>query len=288
MKDLQVQGNGLLSSVVGITDMPPKKKKSKRLAGRSKSLTDTSANTKPFHSNDVGRPGQPYLRRVPTQDDIYKILSETSDVRRPSTSTGEPKMLSPYEPLPPIGEKFRSVQNSDNKESEIPDSTPMASDDGSAHKLTREGTYNVLEPKFVRGPIADRSCPDTDGNLKERKRKDKKRTQPENELKLSSATIAFGPQLPTEEDSITEGDSTASDFPVRLQENTSAAIPSNIEFENNTSESLNQINKIPMQKLYHRDEDQTASQRLAIALISMGAHKEAVDKHRVQSALWFE
>jgi hypothetical protein len=289
VEDLQVQGRSLLGSEVGMTDtLSKKKKKSKRLAGRSKSLTDASSSSKPFFSGDIsrnfGKHGQSYLRRIPTQDDIYKILSETSDFRR---STGGSKRLSRYELLPAIGEKVRPAKKSDNEVLKIPDSTSTTSDDDNARKLTREGTYNVLKPKFVKGPIINDSCRNKNGNFKEKKYKEIA-TESENQLKQSSATIAFGPRLPKEEENITEGEPTATDFTLQLQGNTSAVIPSNTEFKNKKSESLNQVNSVPVQKLYHRGKEQNDSRRLAIALISMSANEGADDKPKVQNALWFD
>lgn len=288
MKDLEVLGRSRMSSEVGVTDMSSKrKKKSKRLTGRSKSLTDTSSSSKPFFSDDsrnVGRHGQPYLRRIPTQDDIYKILSETSDIRRPSTSTGGQKILSPYEPLPAIGEKFKPINNSDDEVSESRDSISVTSNDDNAQKLTREGTYNVLKPKFVKGPVVSFAFQNTDGRFKEIKQKKEEIAESQNQLKQSSGTAAFGPRLPKEDENVIEGDPAAT----QLQGNTSLVVPSNSEVQDKKSESSSQAKNFPMQKLYHRDKEKTDIRRLAISLIGVSGNEGAHDKPKAQNALWFD
>jgi hypothetical protein len=289
VKDFQFQRNNLLRSEAGVGDMSSKKKKrSRRLAGRSKSLIDASSSSRPFFTGDVSRNfvrhGLPYLRRVPTQDDIYKIMSETGDVRRPSTAAGGQKRLTPYDPLPAIGEKFKPVKNSDGGVPTIADSTSTTLYDDTTHKLTREGTYNVLKPKFVKGPINNDTCQSTDGIFKEKKYDKDISTESVNQLKCSSATIAFGPRL-TKDEGITAEGLTAADLAVQLQGTASAVIPSNTKFQNKKSESLNLVSGVPMQKLYHRDKEQDASRRLTIAFISVSANKGSEDKREVQNGV---
>jgi hypothetical protein len=295
IEDLHVQGKSLLDSADGVSDMSPQKKKSKRLPARSKSLVDTNSNGRvtDVHRN-MGRYTQSYLRRVPTQDDIYKILTETSDVIRPSTSTGVSKRLSPYAPLPAIGAKFRPLNNSDNKVTEVPESISVTSCDDSAQKLVREGTYNVLEPKFVKGPILNdlsRNAVDNFKDMKNKKRESPKK--PENQLKESSATIVFGPRLPKDESDIMEEDLLATDLPLQtLQGDSPAVDDSDINNQNKNSLSVTQVNSIPVQKLYYRDSQQNGSRRLAEDLtgvnIGDSTNKGTNDKPRVHQSLWFD
>jgi len=219
MKDLHVQGRGFLGDADGVSEMAPKKNKIKRLPGRSKSLVDASSNSKHFCcSGDASRTLRQYphsfLRRAPTQDDIYKILNETSEIIRPSTSKGESKRLSPYVPLPAIGDKYRQIINSDNEVTEIPDTTLATSGDDNAHKLVREGTYNVLEPRFVKGPIVNDSDRNTYNNFKKKKKKEISRN-PENQFQESSAAVVFGPRLQKEEEGVIGEDLMPINFPVQ-------------------------------------------------------------------------
>lgn len=292
MEDLHVQGKSLLSSANGISDMSPKKKKSKRLPGRSKSLVDTNSNSRVNDTNrNMGRYTQSYLRRVPTQDDIYKILTESSDVIRPSTSTGESKRLSPYTPLPAIGAKFRPLNNSDNKVTEIHESISAVSCDDNTQKLVREGTYNVLEPKFVRGPILNNLSRNAFDNFKEKEKKERPR-KAEKQLKESSASIAFGPRLPKEEEDIMEEDLMATDLPVQTPQGDSSTVSdSNINNEDKKN-SVTQVNTIPVQKLYYRASQQNGSRLLADDLTSVKTdepiNQGANNKPEVHQSFWFD
>lgn len=296
MKDLHVQGKSILDSADGISDMSPKKKKSKRLPGRSKSLVDTNSNSRATDTNrNMGRYTQSYLRRAPTQDDIYKIITETSDVIRPSTSTGESKRLSPYTPLPAIGATFRPLNNSDNKVTEIiPQSISAASCDDSAQKLIREGTYNVLEPKFVKGPILNNLSQNTSDNFKgKEKRKEERSRKTENQLKESSATIVFGPRLPKEEGGIMEEELMATDLPVQtLQEDSSTVTDSDTNNQDKQSFSVTNVNIFPVQKLYYRDPQQNGSRRLADDFTNVNTDDPAKqgknDKPKLHQSLWFD
>jgi hypothetical protein len=242
----------------------------------------------------MGRYTQSYLRRVPTQDDIYKILTETSDVIRPSTSTGESKRLSPYTPLPAIGAKFRPLNNSDNKVTEIHESISAVSCDDSAQKLVREGTYNVLEPKFVKGPIHNNLSQNTSDNFKEKeKRKEERPRKADNQLKESSATILFGSRLPKEEGDIIEEDLMDTDLPVQtLQGDSSTASDSDGNNQDKQSFSVTHVNIFPVQKLYYRDSQQNGSRRLADELTSVNTDDPAKqgtnDKPKVHQSLWFD
>lgn len=293
MKDLHVQGKSLLGSADGINDMSPKKKKSKRLPGRSKSLVDTNSNSRVTDTNrNVGRYTQSYLQRVPTQDDIYKILTETSDVIRPSTSTGESKRLSPYAPLPAIGAKLRPLNTTDNKVTEIHESISAASCDDSAQKLVREGTYNVLEPKFVRGPILNNLSRNTFDKFKEKEKKIRPR-KVEKQLKESSASTVFGPRLPKEEGDIMEEDLMATDLPVQtLQGDSSIVSDSDANNQDKKNFSVTQVNTIPVQKLYYRDSQQNDSRLLANDLTSVNTddptNQGTDDKPKVHQSLWFD
>lgn len=287
MKDLHVQGKSLLGSADGISDMSPKKKKSKRLPGRSKSLVDTNSDT----NRNMERYTQSYLRRVPTQDDIYKILTETSDVIRPSTSTGESKRLSPYAPLPAIGAKFRPLNNSDNKVTEIHESISASSCDDSAQKLVRGGTYNVLEPKFVKGPILNNLSQNTFNNFKEKEKKERSRIV-EKQLKESSASTVFGPRLPKEEGNIMEEDLMSTNLPVQtLQGDSSTVSDSDTNNQDKKNFSVTHVN-IPMQKLYYRASQQNDSRQLADDLTSVETHdptnQGTNDKPKVHQSLWFD
>lgn len=275
VKDFQIQGNQLVGPENSSSDASPKKKRTRRLPGRSKSLADaTSSKSKPPDANrNMGWYPQAYLRRAPTQDDIYKILNETEGCIRPST--GELKSLSPYVPLPAIGTKFRPLKNSD---SEVP-----SCDDG-AQKLVRAGTYNVLEPKFVKGPIvsnASRNVADTF-----RENVDKKESKPAvNKLQESSATIVFGPRLEKEEDIVVQEESTVADLSGQQRHGniSSSQSDTNIQIETNS---------IQVQKLYYRHVETNETPRQADAVTSSSntghsAHEGTSDKHGVQHALWF-
>lgn len=293
MKDFHVQGKSLLGSVDGINDMSPKKKKSKRLPGRSKSLVDTNSNSRVTDTNrNVGRYTQSYLRRVPTQDDIYKIITETSDVIRPSTSTGESKGLSPYAPLPAIGTKFRPLNTTDNKVTEMHESISAASCDDSAQKLVREGTYNVLEPKFVRGPIPKNLSRNIFDNSKEKEKKIRPR-KVEKQLKELSASIVFGPRLPKEEGDIMEEDLMATDLPVQtLQGDSSTVSDSDAYNQDKKNFSVTQVNIIPVQKLYYRVSEQNGSLLPANDLTTDNTDDptdQGTDyKPKVHQSLWFD
>jgi hypothetical protein len=277
VKDFQIQGNQLVRPENSSSDASPKKKRTRRLPGRSKSLADaTGYKSKPPDANR----NHAYLRRAPTQDDIYKILNETEGCIRPST--GELKSLSPYVPLPAIGSKFRPLKDSD---SEVP-----SCDDG-AQKLVRAGTYNVLEPKFVKGPIvsnASRNAADTF-----RENIDNKQSKPAvNQLQESSATIVFGPRLEKEEENVIQEESTVADLPGQQRHGqiSTSHLDTNIQIETNVS--ANQTNSITVQKLYYRDVEANEIPRQADAVTSSSntghsAHERTSDKPDVQHALWF-
>lgn len=251
VKDLEVQGDRLVGPEDGMNDSSPKKKRNRRLPGRSKSLVgETVSDSKAADANrTVGRYTLSYLRRAPTQDDIYKILTETSDSVRPST--GKVKRLSPYAPLPAIGTKIKPPKDSDSKVQETLGSSPVTSSDESNQKLVREGTYNVLEPKFVKGPIFSGVSGNVSDNSEENK-SDERSKKAEDQLKQSSATTAFGPRLPKQEKSITEEDLTVTDLPGQQGHEKFSTTLLNTGFETETPLSANQIKSITMQKLYYR------------------------------------
>jgi hypothetical protein len=281
-----IKGVHVQDSADVISDVATKKRKIKRLPGRSKSLVDTNSNNRATDTNrNMGRHTQSFLRRVPTQDDIYKILTETSDVIRPTTSTGESTRLSPYEPLPAIGTKFKPQDHSDDKVTDIPEPISTSSCDDSAQKLVREGTYNVLEPKFVKGPDVN-LYQDTFDNSKERRRKD------ENRLEESSTTIIFGPRLPEDDGNYVEEDEMSTDLTVQtLQGECSTANDSDTLNQNRTGLSVTHVNTIPVQKLYYRDSQQNGRPRLA-DVTSADAYdptnQGTNDKPQVHQSLWFD
>lgn len=268
VKDNQVQGNRLVGPDDGVSDSSPKKKRSRRLPGRSKSLADaTGSNSRPVDaSRNTARYTQPYLRRAPTQDDIYKIFTETSDSIRPST--GKLKRLSPYVPLPAIGTKIRPLKDSDTKVKETADSSSVTSFDDGNQKLVREGTYNVLEPKFVKGPTVS----DVSGNVaysSEENNSDEGSNKAVDQLKASSATIMFGPRLPKREENVIEEDLTVTDVPGEQRHKNLPTTHSNTSIKTKTSIAGNKIKSILMQKLYHRDAKKNGSQELDSALTSI-------------------
>jgi hypothetical protein len=294
MKDLHVQGKSLLDSADGITDVSTKKRKIKRLPGRSKSLVDTNSTSKVTDTNrNMGRHTQPYLRRVPTQDDIYKILTDTSDFIRPSTSTGESKRLSPYAPLPAIGTKFKPLNNSDNKVTDILEPISATSCDDSVQKLVREGTYNVLEPKFVKGPVLNNLYQDTFDNSKEKINKKGRPRKAENGLEESSTTIVFGPRLPKGEGDVVEENLMAPDLSVQtLQGESSTVHDTDTMNQNKMGLSETHVNTIAVQKLYYRDSRQNGNPRLADDVTSVHAdyptNQGTNDKPKIHQSLWFD
>lgn len=257
MKDLEVQGDRPLGPEEGMSDSSPKKKRSRRLPGRSKSLMDeTASGSKPADANrNMRRYNLSYLRRAPTQDDIYRILTETGESTRPST--GKVKRLSPYAPLPAIGTKIKPPKDSDNKVQEKRGSSSVTSSDECNQKLVREGTYNVLEPKFVRGPIFSGVSGNVSDNSEENK-SDERSKKAVDQLKQSSATTAFGPRLPKEEKSIIE-DLAVTDLPGQQGHEKFSTTLLNTGIETETSISANQIKSITMQKLYYRDVQKNGS-----------------------------
>jgi hypothetical protein len=290
IKGVHVQEKSLPDSADVISDVSTKKRKIKRLPGRSKSLVDTNSNSRVTDTNrNMGRHSQSYLRRVPTQEDIYKILTETSDVIRPTTSTGESTRLSPYEPLPAIGTKFKPLNNSDNKVADIPEPISATSCDDSAQKLVREGTYNVLEPKFVKGPVLN-LYQDTFDNSKEKKKKEGRPRKAENRLEESSTTIVFGPRLPEEEANYVEEDVMATDLTVQTLQGEFTVDDSNT-LNQNKGLSATHVNTIPVQKLYYRDSQQNGSPRLA-DVTNVDAddptNQGTNDKPKVHQSLWFD
>ncbi|PSN32408.1 hypothetical protein C0J52_17842 [Blattella germanica] len=413
MRDLQVEGRGLRTSSDDANDMSPSRKKTKRGLGRSKSLVDTTSkktrvneginNQGFYYTGDNGR-HQPYLRRMPTQDDIYKILDETSDIIRPATTDGESKRLSPYIPLPAIGSKYKSAPNKNanisaakgnvdnakslqkmgegnsttnkmledkstkpkpvlsnatkkpknshvkfhqnlisehgenninggksnqnasknthslqtlDQTSEIADISKIKSrtsneitantqatamevdsanlNDESAPKLVREGTYNVLEPKFVKGPVdTSETTPRRTINRNSNGKKKKKQVDP---LKESSTTIVFGPRLANEQD-IFEEDLTAVDSPSHTQNGVPQ--PSSTS-TNSGSQQGNGIpttreNTIVVQKLYYRTAENTTnngnqlleSDLSNINIADTTNKKRASDLPQVHPAFWFD
>jgi hypothetical protein len=186
---------------------------------------------------------------VPTQDDIYKILNETSDSIRPST--GKVKRLSPYAPLPAIGTKIKPPKESDNKVQETLGSSLVTSSDECNQKLVREGTYNVLKPKFVKGPIVSGVSRNVSDNSEENKSDERSEKAVDN-LKQSSATIVFGPRLPKQEKSIIEEDLTVTDLPGQRGHEEFSTTFLNPGVENETQIPANQIKSITVKKLYYR------------------------------------
>jgi hypothetical protein len=262
VKDLEVQGDRPGGPEDGMNDSSPKKKRSRRLPGRSKSLVDeTAPESKPADANrNTGRYTLSYLRRAPTQDDIYKILTETGDTIRPST--GKVKRLSPYAPLPAIGTKIRPPKDSDSKVKETLGSSSARSSDDCNQKLVREGTYNVLEPKFVKGPILS----DVSGNVSDNSEENlsaERSNKAVDQLKQSSATTAFGPRLPKQETNFIVEDLTVTDLSGQQEHEEGV--------ETDTHITANQIKSIKMQKLYYRGEQKKGSRQSGIALTSIDA-----------------
>jgi len=270
VKDLEVHGDRPVGLEDEMNDSSPKKKRSRRLPGRSKSLVEeTASNSKPADANrNMGRYTLSYLRRVPTQDDIYKILTETSDSIRPST--GKVERLSPYSPLPAIGTKIKPPKDSDSNVQGTLGSSSVTSSDDCNQKLVREGTYNVLEPKFVKGPIVSRVSGNVSDSSEENK-SDGRSKKAVDQLKLSSATAAFGPRLPKQEKSITEEDLTVTDLSGQQEHEKFSTTLMNTGVENETQISANQIKSITMQKLYYRGVQKNGSQQPGIALASINA-----------------
>jgi hypothetical protein len=270
VKDLEVQGDRPVGPEDGMNDSSPKKKRSRRLPGRSKSLVDdTASDRKQADANrNMGRYKLSYLRRAPTQDDIYKILTETSDSIRPST--GKVKRLSPYAPLPAIGTKIKPPKDSDSKVQETLGSSSVTSHGDCNQKLVREGTYNVLEPKFVKGPIVCGVSGKVSDNSEENK-SDERSKKAVDQLKLSSATTAFGPGLPKQEKSIIEEDLTVTDLLGQQGHENLSTTLLNTGVETETHTSANQIKSITMQKLYYRGDQKSGSQQAGIALTSINA-----------------
>ncbi|KAJ9588223.1 hypothetical protein L9F63_018387 [Diploptera punctata] len=392
MRDLQVQGKSLMKSPDDVNSMSPSRKKTKRLNRRSKSLTDAPkkregiSNQSIYYNGDIRR--QPYINRVPTQDDIYKIIDETADVIRPSTSDDDSKKrLSPYTPLPAIGTKFNpiksrvnplieisesntepktntkimgtmdklventnstmkiaeskikneekhakqvkfdtktlqntnknatnsikisqtnqsaslksngdlklfknvsgdknacksnsSFQNSSEitcSEGDAPDGTN--SSDDSARKLVREGTYNVLNPKFVRGPT------DIDSSPSKHQGKEKAKKKSSNPLEASSTTIMFGPRLQNEED-LLEEDLTAIEFPFQQQNSV------------NTNTSQGGDPSTVIQKLYYRNSEDTINKNNSLTEHAASGETNMADPTgrtisyrppQVQQTFWF-
>lgn len=295
VKDLHAQGESLLEAESGVSDASPKKKKSKRLAGRSRSLVDTNPDSRVSDTKrNTGRRAQLYLRRVPTQDDIYKILSETSDVMRPSTSIGQSKRLTRYEPLPAIGTKFEALDGNDNTVTDTPEPVSVTSCDDSNKKLVRERTYNVLEPKFVKGPTVDDLQQDLFDNFQEKKNEEREWPRNvDNHLEESSATVVFGPRLPREEEDIVEEDLIADDLSVEVQQwGSSTVSDSEVSSQSKKSVSVTRVNIIPMQKLYYRDSRQNGSPRLSDNVTSAApddlTNHCTNDKPKVHQTLWFD
>jgi hypothetical protein len=255
-----------------MNDSSPKKKRSRRLPGRSKSLVDeTGSDSKPADANrNMGRCTLSYLRRAPTQDDIYKILGETSDSIRPSK--GKVKRLSPYAPLPAIGTKIKPPKDSDSKVQETLGSSSVTSGDECNQKLVREGTYNVLEPKFVRGPIVSGVSGNVSDNSEENE-SDERSKKAVDQLKQSSATTAFGPRLPKQEKSIIEEDLMVTDLPDQQGHERCSTTLLNTGVENETHISANQIKSITMQKLYYRGVQKNGSQQPGVAVTSINAER---------------
>jgi hypothetical protein len=251
VKDLEVQGDKPVGPEDGMNDSSPKKKRSRRLPGRSKSLVDeTASESKPADANrNMGRYTLSYLRRAPTQDDIYKILTDTCDTIRPST--GKVKRLSPYAPLPAIGTKIRPPKDSDSKVKETHGSSSVTSSDDCNQKLVREGTYNVLEPKFVKGPILSNVSGNVSHNSEENNSPERS-NKAVDQLKQSSATTAFGPRLPKQEKSFIEEDLTVTDLPGQQGHEKFSTTLLNTGVETEAHITANQIKSITMQKLYYR------------------------------------
>jgi len=270
VKDLEVQGDRPVGPGDGMNDSSPKKKRSRRLPGRSKSLVvETASDSNPADANrNIGRYTMSYLRRAPTQDDIYKILNETSDSIRPST--GKVKRLSPYSPLPAIGTKMKPPKGSDSDVQGTLGSSSARSSDDSNQKLVREGTYNVLEPKFVKGPIVSGVSGNVSDNSEENK-SDGRSKKAVDQFKLSSATTAFGPRLRKQEKSITEEVLTVTDLSGQQGHEKFSATLMNTGVETETHISANQIKSITMQKLYYRGVQKNGSEQPGIALASINA-----------------
>jgi len=258
VKDPEVQGDRPVGPEDGMSDSSPKKKRSRRLPGRSKSLVgETASGSKPADANrNMGRYNLSYLQRAPTQDDIYRILTETGESPRPST--GKVKRLSPYAPLPAIGTKIKPPKDSASKVQEKPGSSSVTSGDECNQKLVREGTYNVLEPKFVRGPIVSGVSGNVSDNSEENK-SDGRSKKVVDQLKQSSATTAFGPRLPKQEKSIIEADLAVTDLPGQQGHEEFSTTLLNTGVETETNISVNQIKSITMQKLYYRDVQKNGS-----------------------------
>jgi hypothetical protein len=149
---------------------------------------------------------------------------------------------------------------------EITDSSSVTSFDDGNQKLVREGTYNVLEPKFVKGPIVS----DVSGNVadnSEENNSDERTDKAVEQLKESSATIVFGPPLPKEEGNVTEEGLTVTDFPGQQQHGNVSTTHLNTSVKTKTNIAGNQIKSILMKKLYYRVEKK-GSQRLDNALTS--------------------
>ena len=271
-KDIEVQGVGLVGHKEGRSDSSPKKKRSRRLPGRSKSLVDeTAGGSKAADANrNMGRYTLSYLRRAPTQDDIYKILTETSDSIRPST--GKVERLSPYAPLPAIGAKIRPPKDSDCKVKETLVSSSVTSGDDSNQKLVREGTYNVLQPKFVKGPIVS----DVSGNIShktvENNREERSKKAVE-QLNQSSATTAFGPRLPKEERNFTEEDLSVKQLPGQQGHDNFPTTLLNTGVETETDITDSQIKSFTMRKLYYRDVQKDSIQQQDIIVTSIDAEQ---------------
>jgi hypothetical protein len=263
VKDLEVQGDGPVGPEDGMNDASPKKKRSRRLPGRSKSLVDeTASGSKPADANrNVGRCTLSYLRRAPTQDDIYKILTETSDSLRPST--GKVKRLSPYAPLPAIGTKIKPPKDNGSTVQETLGSSSVTSSDDCNQKLVREGTYNVLVPKFVKGPIVSGVSGNVSDNSEENK-SDERSKKAVDQLKQSSATTAFGPRLPKQEKSVIEEDLTVIDLSDQQGHEKLPTTLLSTGVETETHMSANQIKSIIMQKLYYRGVQKNGSQQPGI------------------------
>lgn len=315
MKDLALQGRNIGGSADGISEMSPTRKKPKKVNGRSKSLVDTSSNNRNNresqqlrYNSEINRNSyrsHSYLQRAPTQDDIYKILNETSDVIRPSTTTGESKRLSPYVPLPAIGARIKPLKKNDRKQTRatVTISVPSESEPGEddAPKLVREGTYNVLEPKFVKGPTPENGTVrrNRDTGVKEKKKEKPKKAA--NELQQSSTTIVFGPRLPKEEDLFGE-DSTSTEIAasqiqtisnVTSTNTSSTAASSNYNIQN-TGVPTNQVEGVVMQKLYYRDSECVTQKNKLYKTndvteinIDNPTYANASDKPRVHNAFWF-
>jgi hypothetical protein len=151
-------------------------------------------------------------------------------------------------------------------------SSSVTPSDDCNQKLVREGTYNVLEPKFVKGPIVSGVSGNVSDNSEESK-SDERSKKAVDQLKQSSATTAFGPRLPKEERSIIEEDLTIRDLPRQQGHETFSTTLLNTGVESEKHISANQIKSITMEKLYYRGVKKNGSQQSGIAQTSVNAER---------------